>query len=72
MLLPLACFYGYSHCYSKSKLLVKEQVSLKNKIRFGCLSLPIFAVPVFYFDHSSANFLCSGIATKPFVLSQNI
>ena len=35
MLLPLSCFYGSSHGYSKSKLLVKEQVSLKIKIRIG-------------------------------------
>ena len=45
------------NCCSKSKLLVKEQVSLKSKIRFGYVSLVIFVAPVFYFDQSSANLL---------------
>ena len=45
--------------FSKSELLVKEQVSLKSKIRFGsvCMPLVIFIVPVFYFDQSSAHLL---------------
>ena len=43
--------------YSELKLLVKEQVSLKSKIRFGCLTFVIFIIPVFYFDQSSAHLL---------------
>ena len=40
--------------YLKSKLFVKEEVSLKSKIRLGYVSLIIFAIPVFYFDQTSA------------------
>ena len=43
--------------YSKSKLLVKEQVLLKCKISFGCVSFVIFVIPVFYFDQSSDHLL---------------
>ena len=42
--------------YSKSKLLVKEQVSLKSKSD-SAMSLIIFAIAVFYFYQSSAHLL---------------
>ena len=54
------------HGYSKSKLLVKEQVPLKSKIRFS------YVIPVVYFDQSSAHLLIPIKATKPFVLSMSL
>ena len=67
MLLPLSCFYGSSHGSSKSKLLAKEQVSLKSKVKFGYVCLSQFLLSQFStLINLRPNFLCSIKATKPF------
>ena len=46
--------------YSKSRLLVKEHVSLKSKSDWAMHVSGIFAIPVFYFDQSAAHQLGFG------------
>ena len=55
--------------YSKSKLLVKQQVLLKSKIRFDCVSLVIFLSQFSILINLQLTCLCSVKATKPILLS---
>ena len=56
--------------YSKSKLLVKEQVSLKIKIKFGYVSLLPFLLSQFStLINLQGSFQCSVKASKIFVFS---